>query len=410
MVSGSTRNLQNHLSETKSGDILRLTAIFGANASGKTNVIKSMFYSKSIILGNNLNPNMYFRVLPENKEKGTSFEYLIDINDRRLAYGFEILLKTQEIKEEWLHDVTKPKVKKIFHREGTGVSTDLTLKSEQKRFDVYTDDLKPCELFLTVLSEKSFPENCELNRANEVFEWFAKKLRIMPAGNPVPDMDDYMDEKLINDIIGHFGTGVTSLKMENVDCHSDPFLEKAVNMIKKDVSRILPDFKTVKGQVRTPGGLFSVSVNQTDDVVAKKIMFMHKETEFEYPEESDGTQRLYDLLQILRNDGPADITFVIDELERSLHPQLTEKLVKEFSNLNPDLRKQLIFTTHESRLLNLDVLRRDEIRFANKVDESTVLYSLEDFNERGDRKIDNAYFAGRYDGIPCFKKIYPPLE
>ena len=126
-----------------------------------------------------------------------------------------------------------------------------------------------------------------------------------------------------------------------------------------------------------------------------------------FSEESDGTQRLFDLIEILINKDKEKI-YLIDELDRCLHPELTYEFVKRFLSNTKDKNTQLIVTTHESRLLNFDLLRRDEIWFANREKNGpTELYSLEDYNERFDKKIDKAYLEGRYGGVPIFETIFP---
>ena len=126
-------------------------------------------------------------------------------------------------------------------------------------------------------------------------------------------------------------------------------------------------------------------------------------------EESDGTVRVLDLLEILlAGEGK---TYVIDELDRCLHPSLTYKFVETFLQVAEERNIQLIVTTHESRLLDFELLRRDEIWFVNKnkLGKSDV-YSLEEYNARFDQKIDKAYLEGRYGGVPIFSTVFPVKE
>lgn len=101
-------------------------------------------------------------------------------------------------------------------------------------------------------------------------------------------------------------------------------------------------------------------------------------------------------------------TYVIDELDRCLHPSLTYKFVDTFLQLAEKRAVQLIVTTHESRLLDFDLLRRDEIWFVNKRKSGeSDIYSLEEYNTRFDQKIDKAYLEGRYGGGPIFSTVFP---
>jgi len=104
-------------------------------------------------------------------------------------------------------------------------------------------------------------------------------------------------------------------------------------------------------------------------------------------------------------------TYIIDELDRCLHPSLTYKFVETFLELASKKNIQLIVTTHESRLLDFDLLRRDEIWFVNKRKSGeSDIYSLEEYNARFDQKIDKAYLEGRYGGVPVFNTVFPIRE
>ena len=119
--------------------------------------------------------------------------------------------------------------------------------------------------------------------------------------------------------------------------------------------------------------------------------------------------RLLDLLEILL--CKENKTYIVDELDRCLHPSLTYKFVETFLELAEQNGVQLIVTTHESRLMDFDLLRRDEIWFVDKnnAGESSI-YSLEEYNTRFDQKIDKAYLDGRYGGVPVFNTVFPVKE
>lgn len=155
--------------------------------------------------------------------------------------------------------------------------------------------------------------------------------------------------------------------------------------------------------------IFIISVNDNFETEVKTIVFEHgkKGTIFKFSEESDGTRRILDLIEILMTDN-GERVYVIDEIDRSLHPQLTYKFIETFLNMSKDRKNQLIVTTHESRLLDFDLLRRDEIWFVDKNEKGeSSIYSLEAYNERFDKKIDKAYLEGRYGGVPIFSTIFP---
>ena len=136
----------------------------------------------------------------------------------------------------------------------------------------------------------------------------------------------------------------------------------------------------------------------------RTIKFLHgvNSPMFNLSEESDGTVRLFDLLDLLLDTD--DKTFFIDEFDRSLHPALSHELIKMFLENTKHKNTQLIVTTHDTELMNLDLLRRDEIWFAGKMqDNTTNLYSMEEFKTRFDKDIRRAYLDGTYGAIPKFE-------
>jgi transporter len=160
--------------------------------------------------------------------------------------------------------------------------------------------------------------------------------------------------------------------------------------------------------MRSNKDFFILEINSNGDITCKTIQFSHEKNDvfFSLDEESDGTVRLLDLLEILLSDDKK--TYIIDELDRCLHPSLSYKFIKTFLQKAEKFNIQLIVTTHESRLLDFDLLRRDEIWFVNKSSSGeSDIYSLEEYNERFDKKIDKAYLEGRYGGVPIFSTVFP---
>ena len=123
---------------------------------------------------------------------------------------------------------------------------------------------------------------------------------------------------------------------------------------------------------------------------------------FEYIDESDGTKRLFDLIPLFYEKKRSKI-IVIDEIDRSLHTNLTRRFLELFYELTENYDYQIIATTHDSNLLDLDLLRQDEIWFVERQeDHSSKIFSLNKFKERYDKKIDREYLLGRYGAVPVF--------
>ena len=128
---------------------------------------------------------------------------------------------------------------------------------------------------------------------------------------------------------------------------------------------------------------------------------------FDFYEESDGTRRLFDLLSVLITNK--EKVYIIDELDRSLHPNLTYKFIELFLDLCQGQLNQLIITTHEDRIIDLNLLRRDEIWFVEKrAQGDSIIYSLDSFGNQFDKRVCEAYLEGRFGAIPKFKR-YSPL-
>lgn len=166
--------------------------------------------------------------------------------------------------------------------------------------------------------------------------------------------------------------------------------------------------KHAKSTLKINGNLFFATSN-SKGLEFQEILFEHndvKDVLFSLGDESDGTQRLLDLLSVVLCKEKNTL-FVIDEIDRCLHPQLTVYFVKKFLNFAKKKNIQLLISTHESHLLDLDILRQDEIFLVEKRnDGSSELYPFDRFKERFDKKIEKPYLEGRYGGSPIFDDFF----
>ena len=274
---------------------------------------------------------------------------------------------------------------------------------------------------LSISLEDLYKQYPSAKVVKKVFNWVKFQLDINYPDRPISNYS-YMAEsdnvKEVCRIISAFGTGITNFEL--VDVAPEKVLSKLPDVIRKDIaSKIEEDvkkLKTGKKQRQTEIGFimrsdkdfFIMKVDKDENVECKTIQFYHNNINslFSLEEESDGTVRLLDLLEILLAGD--DKTYVVDELDRCLHPSLTYKFVDTFLEEAAKKNIQLIVTTHESRLMDFDLLRRDEIWFVDKKKNGeTDIYSLEEYNERFDKKIDKAYLEGRYGGVPIFSTVFP---
>ena len=257
---------------------------------------------------------------------------------------------------------------------------------------------------------------------NDVYVWIRDSFSIIYP-DQLLSMYEYLSKsektEKICELISAFGTGITDFKV--IEIEMEQILQRLSPSVKKDVLRRLEEqmvnihqndnMKGINLTLRSRDNFFIFNITRDDEISCYTIQFMHgNEGElFALNEESDGTVRILDLLEILiAGEGK---TYVIDELDRCLHPMLSYKFVETFFGLAEKKNIQLIVTTHESRLMDFDLLRRDEIWFVDKKENGkSDIYSLEEYNARFDQKIDKAYMEGRYGGVPVFSTIFPVVE
>ena len=158
-------------------------------------------------------------------------------------------------------------------------------------------------------------------------------------------------------------------------------------------------------------GVFTVSIRREGDkFYARRVQARHEVKnnvyDFELKEESDGTQRIFDFIPMVKSVKTEEYTYVIDELDRSLHPTLVRALVSKIV-VDKNMKGQLIFTTHDAGLLDGKVFRNDEIWFAEKdrTTQNTHLYTLDEFKPRADLDIEKGYLNGRFGAIPFLAKL-----
>ena len=225
----------------------------------------------------------------------------------------------------------------------------------------------------------------------------------------------YKNEKYLNKLSNYLklnDTGINRVLLEKTDGRIKGM---PIELEKKIREKILSDMLKNEDSAKRPGVMVRTSENiytfelSNSELQMFEIKFEHGDSKIKYSlnEESDGTVRLIELFSVLFSKK--EKVFIIDELDRSLHPLLTYNFVQSF--LDKEENSQLIVTTHEDRLLDLSLLRRDEIWFVKKDnDGDSQLYSLEEFKERFDKNIMNAYLDGRYGGTPKIRNLFSMLQ
>ncbi len=401
--------------------LLKHAIVYGANASGKTNLVDFFrFFKATLETGLPVwSARNFCRCSEDNEKKPSTFEIQFSMDGKFYAYGFSAVLMNRLMTGEWLYELYQNGSSRcIFEREHMSKpeldqSVSLT-KEERMRFDTYATDFEDnmTGLFLAEMNRgKKFPADSNLQVFQTVYDWLSNHIIIFTPHSRLTNFQYYYDTDtlaLINDLIRTFDTGISSIRIEEIDLN--------------DLSKMLPEqiFQDVKEKVgkhmsgsgvtyfrmsgRTGNSFFNIEANENEEPKITTIKMRHGKSiyDFEFRDESDGTRRLFDLMDMLLMKQD-DTVFIVDELERSLHPKLTERFLRLFDEFHEDDRTQLIFTTHESSIMDQELFRRDEIWFIER-DENNVssIYSLDRFKERYDKKLSKAYLEGRYGAIPVF--------
>ncbi|MFA7670751.1 MAG: ATP/GTP-binding protein [Sphaerochaetaceae bacterium] len=433
MLKGKPINKSERVYETNNLKLLKFAALFGANASGKSNLAKSIAFAQSLIIGTlESQPPLEkyaFKLEKNCLTKPSFFEFEILIDNELYSYGFEVILSKKVFISEWLIKLLPSgRNIEIFKRESieknersTTHSLSIKDKSLKNKFEVYLDDIKDnkTSLFLTEINKNKdhlYKENSDLIIFRKIFEWFYFKLEVSYPNRPLSPSPNFWIGKEKTKIISlfkNFGIDIEDYFEEEVNLEHE--LSSVSREITKDVTAAINSIQNEAQKSKSTHAIiftildsyYLVEADKERNVKASTLKFSHRKEMplFSFSEESDGTKKIIDLLEVLLTNNKV---FIIDEIDRSLHPQLTYRFAKLFLEYAVEKNIQLIITTHESRLLDFDLLRQDEIWLIDKNKEgSSTLYSLDEYNVRFDRKIDKAYLEGRYGGVPIFNKLYP---
>lgn len=425
MISSSKiQTNKNHRLKIKQTNLLKNAVVYGANASGKSNLVTTLAFMKSALMeGLPINSvNDFCRNKEENKERESVFELQFTVDDKFYAYGFSAVLSQRRITEEWLYELMQDgSAHNLFMREGNGkpVLGDgvKPTTAERNRFSIYSEDFTGHEshLFLTEMNRgKKYASNSKLLFFSHTFYWIMNNIVIINPSIGLSNTDAYYNaESLenINRLIQTFDTGVSEISTKIIT------VEEMGKMVPQEIlSEIFAHLKQQMQMTNLPNiqmtwriedGFFNIRIKDSSEPEITTLIMKHGKSvfDFNFSEESDGTKRLFDLIDMLMTKKQ-DTVFVVDELERSLHPKLTEHFLKLFMEAHDGERMQLIFTTHEDTIMDQELFRRDEIWFVERnANNASKIYSLDRFKERYDTKLSKAYLEGRYGAIPIFKQF-----
>ncbi len=384
--------------------VLRAAVIYGANAAGKSNLIKAMDVARRLICesGAERRPIAAFR-FRIGEPALSSFEFRFMVGAKVFVYGFDF--QAGKYPAEWLAVVKGEEEIVLFERQDSNVEVaDAGRKlfpNDRQTFEIFEAlqgvPLRHDQLFLS-RAITAVPEELQGETLRSIIKWFTTDLIVLPASSRSIDILDrlYDDQKFrlfCARFLNSVGTGVGGLKLETLERELTEWERRRPREPQRRRFGLRDDMDIIP------------KPDNPDYVIERKLFGEHfiSDSKFHLPfsEESDGTQALLHLMPILASAPDETHVVVIDELDRSLHPLLCWEFVRFFSESCEGARRQLIVTTHEAHLLNQELLRRDEYWFAEKDDsQQTRLVSLLDFKIRNDLKVDKGYLSGRFGAIP----------
>lgn len=374
------------------GRLLKSCVIYGANSSGKSNFLLAMPRMANIILNSvgKGDPNYKFPVEPymldvKTKVEPTKFEVSFIVNDIRYQYGF--VCDVIQIHQEWLISYPKGRQTKIFERTRLDngqydYSFSSSFKGEKKVISTAT---RSNALFLSTA--------VSLNNEQllAIYNWITKGL-VHLSGSGL----NYSAQAIHSD---------SELRMKML-----AFMKFADNSIENLESEELTPDEVTKGASKEMADLFAAITKLIPPTPYYKVHSWHKVAGSDEPakfllaEESAGTNKFFNYLGPCMQALALGVPFIVDELDASLHPHMVRKLVGLFHN--PEINAkgaQLLFSTHDTTLLDQTLFRRDQIWFAEKdSSNSSHLYSLLDYSPRKGEALQRGYLAGRYGAIPFF--------
>lgn len=373
--------------------VLKTTALYGANASGKTNLLKAFTSAIMMVrmsnnrqIGEKLMQMEPFAFDEDTINKPCEFEFVFIANKSKYIYGF--VADKDKIYEEYLYQYFSAKATRIFERKNC--NEYKFLQNDEGKLNAIKEKNMENKLFLATATTWNY------DKTKDAYLWFANNIDTYTGGS---FLNDFAIESFSNDENEELKKFTLKL-LEEADIVIKDF---SVEIEERDVdNNLLMLFKSLN--MPTP-----TNSQKQKDV---KIRMVHevkdnnnniKIYDLNLTNESSGTQILFSFAPIFKNVFENGKILIIDEIERSLHPSLVEMIIKFFHN--PEINKgnaQLIFNTHDINLLSLDIFRRDQIWFAEKDPEkgATDLYPLDDFPVRKTENIQKGYLNGRYGAIP----------
>lgn len=404
---------------TKRLKVLKGAAIYGANGAGKSNIIKAVSFLQDAVRAGVILPNMSrfkYKLDTEISVQPTVFD--IEYEWNRKFYGYHLEIQSDIIYEESLYELGfQNDDKTLFERKHNPQTGKISVVIGEKKILNSRTKLLASLLADNILDDTKLllTNHSMLNdsKVSNAFMWFAEGLQVMfpntvfpGIAKPLSDSDKFTT--FANSIITTMDTGVSQIGIDIIPF--DKFFREEDSQYKLQlIARLNSEKRDVPVPLKN-GNVLVASIDENNNYVIKKPVTYHKDSKdervaFDIKEESDGTQRLLDIIPAIDMYLSKGATIIVDEVDESLHPSLLKAIMLKIMGSKPKDGGQFIVTTHESNLLDYDLYRQDEIWFVEKNDGATELYPLTDFKPRADLQIQKGYLMGRFGAIPFLANL-----
>lgn len=387
MIAGKDNTSEELLKVYNNFRVLRSAVIYGANGSGKSNFINALLFMCNLVQTSiSYQPG---QKIPQathklsEKEKPSTFDIQFIRKNVRYAYGFSI--EGGAITEEYLYYFPNGRQVKIFERDRMNIQPGNRYKSS---FDVSIKDvLKENRLFLSCAANYS-----NVRELEEAFLFFTTDIVVY---NPAMNNWTEYSIRLMQDN--------PSIKKEFLQLLNA--LDTGIQDVKLKVEKV--KFADLKRDLQLPDNLMGLLPEQEGNRIEAKVVYDQFEIDL-LSEESSGIKRLFEIICPMIDILNTGKVLICDELEASLHEAVIYKIVQLFQNYKKDIFAQLIFSTHDTSLLNRELFRRDQVWFTqlNK-DRATDLYSLVEIKDvRKSENLAKGYVSGKYGAIPMLNHVF----
>jgi len=414
--SSKSKNHEAHKISCGHTAFLRLAAIYGANGAGKSNLIQAISLLQDMVIHglDKITFNSGFKFSFDSACGDKPSEFAIEFSNKDRIYYYHISFDVSVIYLEELYESGATRDNLIFKRQDIGnnrVSLEIASKYATEIISPEYKDamcrlIRPTTTFLGYVSEYY---SDVMPMVTSAYSWIVNDMQVIKPQMFSGCMPHLMDVNsdfadMVNENISQFNTGVSGLVVEK---------EELTGQAKEDYRAYCDKARKMPGKpvavLKKENDYFNI-VLEDGAFIKKSIKIRHKMADgsmknTEYVSESDGTHRLIEFMPMFYSLFRKDIVYIVDEIERSIHPILIKELVRIISD-SGKIMGQLVFTTHESCLLDQNIFRPDEIWFAQKdIEQVTQLYPLSDFNVHRTANIENGYMLGRYGAIPFLANV-----